>query len=311
MRIFITGATGVIGRAALPHLVQAGHSVTAVHRSADGKHFLEHHGARAAVVDLFDPAAVNEAVADADAVIHLATAIPPMAKMTRTRHWAVNDRLRTDATRNLVDGSIAASVGSLIVESITFNYVDGGSDWIDEDHPVDPPFRATASALIAESEVARFAATGRRGVALRMSQLYGPGRASDELLDRLRDRKVPLVGTGGNYVSNLHADDAGTAVAAALAVDSGCYNVSDDEPLTTADRLAVQVESIGAPAPRRVPVRLARILVGPATNLLTVSQRVLNRRFVEAAGWKPRYPSIRDGWPTATGGGDPVERFRP
>ena len=56
--------------------------------------------------------------------------------------------------------------------------------------------------------------------------------------------------------------------------------------------------AVGAPPPRRLPGWLARMLHGGTTGLLTVSQRVSNRRFRQAAGWEPRYPSVEAGWPT-------------
>jgi nucleoside-diphosphate-sugar epimerase len=184
------------------------------------------------------------------------------------------------------------------VESVSFNYVDRGDHWITEDDEVQPVFRPTASALVAEEHVARFAARGGAGISLRFAQLYGPGRASSELVEALRVRKVPLVGAGDNYVSSIHAEDAGTAVVGALHAPSGRFNVADDHPLRARERLALQVASVGAPSPRHLPAPVARLLVGKAVHQLTVSQRILNRRFRDATGWVPRYPSLREGWPT-------------
>jgi len=87
-------------------------------------------------------------------------------------------------------------------------------------------------------------------------------------------------------------------VVAALAAPSGVYNVADDHPMRARDRVEFQADAVGAPAPRHVSAGLARLLVGKAVHQLTVSQRVLNRRFRETTGWAPAYPSIPDGWPT-------------
>lgn len=310
MRIIVTGATGAIGRATIPRLVAAGHDVVGLHHHDDGAAWLRRHGAEPVQVDLFDPTEVGDVLRGADAAIHLATSIPPLAKMAKARHWVMNDRLRSDGTRILADAAERVGVGQLIVESITFNYVDRGDHWISEDDAVAPVFQPTASALVAEERVSRFAAAGGIGVSLRFAQLYGPGRASADLVQALRARKVPLIGSGTNYVSSIHTDDAGAAVVAALAAPSGVYNVADDQPMRARDRLELQVETIGAAAPRKVSAGVAKLLVGKAVHQVTVSQRVLNRRFRDATGWSPAYPSVRDGWPTVLQPGSSEQSVR-
>lgn len=282
MKILFTGATGVLGSAAIPHLIEAGHEVVGVGRTD---------------LDLFDRAAVGEAVAGCDAVFHFATAMPAHDQMTDREAWRPNDRLRDEATANLVDAAIEQGVSTFVQESVAFVYADGGAGWLDEDAPLDPPFGAIDSALVAESHVARFTAQGGRGIVLRLGRLYGPGRVSAPYLAAVAARKLPLIGRGDNYVSHLHIGDAGAAVAAALDAPAGIYNVVEDEPVTAAEEMDVLVEALGVRAPRRVPAWLARRLVGTATGLMTVSHRVSNRRFREAAGWSPEYSSVSEGWP--------------
>jgi nucleoside-diphosphate-sugar epimerase len=298
MRIIVTGASGVIGRSSLPGLLAGGHDVVGFHHGDAGAEQLRQAGVEPRRVDLLDAAAVRRELRGADAVIHLATAIPPLAKVTKAHHWALNDRLRSEATRLLVEAAEWAGVRRVVAESVSFNYVDRGGHWITEDDEVEPVFRPTSSALVSEENVARFAADGAIGVSLRFAQLYGPGRASHELVEAVRARKVPMVGAGDNYVSSIHVEDAGAAVVAALRAPSGRFNVADDQPLRARERLALQVASVGAPPPRHVPAPIARLLVGKAVHQLTVSQRILNRRFRDATGWVPRYPSLREGWPT-------------
>jgi len=79
-RVFVSGATGVIGSRVVPQLIAAGHRVTAVARSPEKRAALERAGASAINVDLFDPIAVRRAVAGHDVVINLATHIPPSSR---------------------------------------------------------------------------------------------------------------------------------------------------------------------------------------------------------------------------------------
>lgn len=206
MRVFVTGGSGVLGQAVLPRLKAAGHAAVAPATGA---------------LDLFDPAAVAEALAaaDAEAIMHLATRIPPEERMGEPEAWAENDRLRAEASVVLVDAAIAGEVGTYVVPTITFVYPPGPAD---EETPIgEQPF-FLESALAAEAEAARFAGAGRTGVVLRLGLLYGPGTGSDE--------PNPMFG------ATLQIDDAGAALLAALELPSGIYNVVDDGGDVAAER---------------------------------------------------------------------------
>ena len=296
MKILFTGATGVLGKASLPLLVADGHDVTGIFRSEEETEWLEGVGARPARVDLFDPAAISQAMSEMDTVIHFATAIPPQRAMKSRSAWNMNDRLRSAATANLVDAALANGVERLIQQSVAFVYADGGDLWLDESAPVDPVWDVLDSALTAESHVERFRATGGTGVTLRLTRLYGPGKASGDYIASVRNREMPIIGKGDNYVSSIHVDDAATALARAVTAPDGTYNVTDDMPMRSSDNLRALADALGAPTPRRVPRWLAGIAVGKAAALLTVSHRVSNQAFRSATGWAPAFPSAAEGW---------------
>ena len=102
MRVFVAGATGVLGRAAVPLLREAGHEVTGTARTPEKEYLLRALGANPVSVDLFDASAVHAAVAGHDAVVHAATKIPPIMRMRSAGRWKENNRLRTEATKHLV-----------------------------------------------------------------------------------------------------------------------------------------------------------------------------------------------------------------
>lgn len=296
MRVFVTGGTGAIGRYAVAALVAAGHEVTALARSEAKAGALKRQGARPVQASLFDAGKLTEHFTGHDAVANLATALPATADFPKISAWAENIRIRTEGSAAVVDAALAAGVPRLLQESVVMIYRDGGSEWIDEDWPTDD-FPMARSNLAAEASAQRFSAAGKTGVVMRFGWFYGPGaKHSEEFFDLARRRGVSLMmGSAQTYLSSIHVADAGCAVEAALRANAGIYNVVDDEPLTKrayADALAA-----GAGRKRfvRAPGRLALLLGNGATSL-TRSLRVSNARFKRATGWKPAYPSAREGF---------------
>ena len=297
MKIFVAGATGVLGRPTVQALVTAGHEVRGAARGEDKAALLRSLGADPLTVDLFGPASVREALSGCEAVVNLATKIPPLMQMRRKSAWAENDRLRSDASRVLADAAKEAGAGVYVQESITFIYADGGDAWLTEDSPLDVSWISLQSMLNAERVTREFAGEGRRGVNLRFGAFYAPYAQSTLDTVRLARRRLfPVPGRGGTYFSSIHVDDAAAAVLAALSLESGEYNVVDDEPLTQRQYADAATEALGAARARGIPVWLFKLLGGPPTSYILRSQRVSNARFKGATGWSPAYPSAREGW---------------
>lgn len=295
MKVFVTGGTGAIGSHAVPALVRAGHEVTALARTPAKATLLSNQGAAPIRVSIFDRSALAKAFIGHDAVVNLASAIPPTSKFLQAKAWAGNERVRTEGSAAIVDAAIAAGVSRLVQESVSMLYRGRGDAWIDEDCPTDN-FPMAHANHAAEASANRFSAAGGVGVVLRFGWFYGPGAThSEEFLALARRRICVMMGPPNGYVSSIHVADGGAAVAAALTVPTGTYNIVDDEPLTKrayADALAA---AVGKSAWLRAPGRLA-LLLGDRSTSLTRSVRVSNARFRKASGWVPMYPTAREGW---------------
>jgi nucleoside-diphosphate-sugar epimerase len=297
VNVVVAGASGALGRAALPALRAAGHSVTGITTRRPAIRVIEALGATAVVADIEDETQLARLARGADAIVHLATRIPPIALMRDRRAWAENDRLRTVGARRLVDAALSAGVGLFVLESVTFLYPDRGDTWIDESVPIGDVPSFARSAVEAEREATGFIAAGGRAVVLRFGSLYGPDAPSSrETAELVRRRRFPVVGSGRAYYSSLHTLDAGKAIAAALVVASGVYNVSDDEPLRLGEYASLLAGLFDAPTPLRLPIWATRVLAGEPVRLLSESRRIANARFRGASGWAPTYPSAREGW---------------
>jgi nucleoside-diphosphate-sugar epimerase len=295
MKVFVIGATGAIGGHAVPALVRAAHTVTALARTPEKATQLSKQGASPMTVSIFDRTALTKAFAGHDAVVNLATAIPPTTKFMQTKAWTKNDRVRKQGSAAIIDAAIAAGIERVVQESVSMIYPDRADGWIDEHCPPDT-FPMAQANLAAEANANRFSSAGGTGVVLRFGWFYGPGAThSEEFFALARRHIVIMMGPPKSYVSSIHVADAGAAVVAALAVAAGTYNVVDDEPVTKRSYADALAAAAGKTAWLRVPGRAA-LLLGNRSTSLTRSLRVSNARFREASGWRPMYPSVREGW---------------
>src|SRR5688572_14849381 len=180
MRVFVAGATGVIGRSLVPQLRAAGHEVVGMTRSPERAGELTAQGAEAVICDAFDAAGVERAVADAEpeVVINELTDIPRALNPRKfEEQFATNDRLRRDGTRNLVRAAEAVGARRLISQSIAFAYAPADSlrsedDGLYEDAPA--PWGTSVAAVRALEEQTLGSETVE-GVVLRYGYFYGPG----------------------------------------------------------------------------------------------------------------------------------------
>jgi nucleoside-diphosphate-sugar epimerase len=293
MKVFIAGATGVLGRRVIDVLVSRGIEVTGVAREPSKHSALAARGARPIALDLFDAPAVRAAVAGHDVVCNLATAIPLGARAGDPGAWEDNDRIRREGSRNLVDAALERGASRYVQESVVFLYADGADRLLDESSEI-APSGITSAALVAESEAARFAEHGGTAVALRFGQFYGfdSGHTVAAIEAALAGRPVEI-GPGSAFRSSVTTDDAASAVVAALHAGSGVYNVVDDRPLRRAEYVDAACHALGVPPPT---VRSASVDQPGALSVMVRSLRVSNRRFEEATGWQPRSPSAWEGW---------------
>jgi nucleoside-diphosphate-sugar epimerase len=301
MRIFLTGATGVIGRRVIPLLTAAGHRVTGIARTPAKRQRLERAGAVAADVNLFDADSVRRALAGYDAVINLATHMPSSSwQVFLPGAWKENDRLRRDASANLVDAAIACGVTKFIQESFAPTYPDCGERWIDEGTPL-RPVRYNRTVLDAEKAAGRFNAAGRVGVVLRFALFYGPdGPFTRQLIDGVRRGFAPYPGAPQSFTSSVSHDDAASAVVAALRVGAGVYNVVDDEPLRRREFFDSLASALGVKPPA-IPPRWVAFLAGSLGEMMARSLRISNRKLRAESVWSPKYPSAREGWRAVVG----------
>jgi 2-alkyl-3-oxoalkanoate reductase len=295
MRIFVAGATGVIGRRLIPLLVGAGSEVTAVARSRAKGDQLTKQGATPVTLDLFDAQAVKEAVAGHHTVINVATHIPSGLRGLIPGAFAENIRIRRVASKNLANAAISARAQRFVQESYAHAYPDLGDEWIDEEVPIMPGTRLE-SVSEAESSAGTFTRSGGAGVVLRFSNLYSADSPTTlDIVSAIKKGFAPVFGGAGAFMSSIWADDAAAAVFASLRVPAGVYNVTDNVPMRRREVFDLLAKMLGIKAPRIPPLWVTKIS-GSLGDTLGRSHRLSNARFRQASGWVPRVPSVKEGW---------------
>ena len=297
MRVFIAGASGVLGRRLVRQFVARGHSVIGQVRSPKAEIAVREAGGEPREADLFDAESLARAADGCDTVIHAATAIPVKQKTTPA-DWAMNDRIRRKGTRCLTEAAAKISAKTYLQQSITWVARPKDDSPFDEDSP-DVPTPSIQSAIDAEA-IAREAgsAEGFTVSILRGGFFYDCESAHTRMIaDGLRKRQMPIIGGGEAIWAIIHSDDAASAyVTVAEKPRSGVWHITDNEPVPVRTYLREFAARLGAPAPRRVPVWLARWLAGEqAVEYFTRSTRTTNARFRSEFGWTPRYPTFREG----------------
>jgi nucleoside-diphosphate-sugar epimerase len=309
MRIFLAGASGALGKRLVPMLVTSGHVVVGTTRSAEKAEDLRAQGAVPVVLDVLDAEAVGRAVseADPDVIVHQATALSDLGNNLRKfdDQFEQTNRLRTVGTDNLLAAARATDAEKFVAQSFAgWPYAKVGSMVKDEDAPLDasPPANAVRTlTAIRHLEERVVGAHGFEGIVLRYGGFYGPGTTlaeGGESVEPIRERGFPIVGSGAGLWSFIHIDDAAGATLAAIERGPrGVYNIVDDEPAPATEWLPYLADLLGAKPPRHVPEWLGRLVAGElVVSMMTDARGASNAKAKRELGWRPIYPSWREGF---------------
>ncbi|MCX6499948.1 MAG: NAD-dependent epimerase/dehydratase family protein [Arthrobacter sp.] len=257
MRVLVTGASGLLGRAVARQLVGQGHDVTTFQRRPSGVD-----GALDVTGSVTDDDAVSRAVAGVQGVIHLA------AKVSFTGSAAAFDEVNVDGTRRLLGAAREAGVRDLVFVSSPSVANSGAAIAGLGAEPADP-LRAHGdySRTKAEAELLALAADSPefRVAAVRPHIVWGPGDTQlvERVLERAGRGRLPLLDAGAALIDTTYIDNAASAIAAALHrmehIRGRALVISNGEPRPVGELLAGICAAGGVPAPSwRVPGRLAR-----------------------------------------------------
>jgi len=315
MKVFVAGATGVVGRELVPMLVEGGHEVAGMTSRPEKAVVLRGWGAIPVVADALDAESVGVAISefDPDAIVHQLTGLSGGINPRRQeRDMAPTNRLRTEATDHLLSAGRALGVRRFVAQSFAVGtFARTGGAVKSEDDPLDPdppgPMLTSLEA-IRYLEDAVVGAEWTEGIVLRYGAFYGPGTGlaidpPGEQTEMIRKRRFPMVGDGGGMWSFTHVEDAAGATVAALEHGRrGVYNIVDDEPAPVSEWLPALATALGGKPPRRVPRWVGRLAAGEGVAVvMTEGRGASNEKAKRDLDWQPRHPSWRQAFENGLG----------
>jgi len=303
MKIFISGATGVLGRRVVRRLVDRDHTVIGLSRSDSNRDWLRKNGAEARSGDLFDLESISDLTSDCEGILHLATAIPTKARTT-TADWKMNDLIRREGTRNLVEAAKLHKCRLYVQQSLTLIYGEQNGNWVDEQMPIPDKQPSILESAVDMEGIVQEAITEHDlpAIILRFGSFYSHDSAQTrDMLQLVQKGFFPIVGDGSYYWNLIHVDDAAGAVVKAVEnYEAGLgqtFNVCDDGPVQYRELLRFIADRPGARKPMRIPRFLARWMLGShVVDSIFSSFRCRNQKIKEGLDWTPQFQTYREGY---------------
>jgi nucleoside-diphosphate-sugar epimerase len=293
VKVFLTGASGVMGRSSIAALHHAGHDVVGLARTRETAELISAAGARPVLGDIYDRSALVAGMHGCDAVANLATKVPLGKGALLPGSLKAIDRIRLYGSRIVAEAARQAGVERLVQQSLSFIYADHGDDWIDEHSPVDVT-RATEPVVVAEENIKAFDADGGTSVSLRFGLITGDDPNTAWLFRRASAGRSIGLGEEESWMHVIHPDDVGTAVVHALTAPGGIYNVGA-EPVQRRDYVDTIAVAAGRTAGHFLPPWVLRI-GADKLEILIRSQRVSSQLFSDRTGWHPLYTKLTPDW---------------
>ncbi len=298
MRVFVTGATGFVGKAIVKALLERKHEVLGLVRDAKKAHSLEQLGVTLVVGDMLEPATYEGVVPTVDGVIHAAQ-YPIQGRFTKQK---IQQMEQADVlmTQTLSQACLQHDK-KFVYTSSTLTYGNHADKWITEQDALDAPPIAKAHERLVKELLALHREQNLHVNVIAPGWVYGPGGLfKQSFYDTQKKGQLNIFGAGKQYWSPVHVDDL--ALGYALAFESEAYgevyNITDDQPLPQREIVNLFTDALGVKRVGSMPLWILKfILGGPLVDSLAISFRIKNEKAKQALGWQPRYSSFKEGIP--------------
>ncbi|MCC6905825.1 MAG: NAD(P)-dependent oxidoreductase [Anaerolineae bacterium] len=297
MRVFISGATSVLGQSIVRDFMRAGHQVIGLARTEASRSLLHALKATAYYGYGRDIDRLADALATVDAIVHAASTLPSTESPVEDE-WMFSEEIVSGLLHNLISAAVQSGCKKVVLMSSYAIYGDHGAGWVTERTTLAP---VSGMDAYLEAEHALQEATTERhisGVILRAGMLYAPTLPQTQALFTALREGLAGLGPGADaYWPLLHVVDAAQAARLALEGDfeGQAFNICDDEPVTQAGLYQVLEQWLGRPPGKSGTEDLLRFIISGSHTALRPSVRMSNQRAREQLGFQPRYPTFQEG----------------
>jgi nucleoside-diphosphate-sugar epimerase len=295
MRTLVIGGTGFLGSHLVPRLQSQGHQVSVLTRSAQKLRRLETQGVIGIVGDIRDLNSFATRPPSFDLIFNVA--MTPV-KPGRISHRTFK-RLRRQTTLYIANAlDLARTYKCPLILTLGTNFHSDTGRVFTESDPIQrfglPKIGELTDPLIEEA-----LRTGSPPcIVMLPGQIYGPGGLFQIMYRWMEKGRYRIVGKGDNHIPRIHVEDAADAYA--LAVEKlplgEKFILADDTPCTVREFTEYMAGCMGVPIPKTVPrFIISKVLGKLLVETITMNCLVSNAKAKERLGWKPAYPSYREG----------------
>jgi nucleoside-diphosphate-sugar epimerase len=281
MRALVIGC-GYVGEPLAKRLVELGHEVWGVRRTAEAAEKLAAHGIKPFAADISQPGALDGLPGAFDWVVNLVSSDKGGPEEYR--------QVYLNGNRNILDWIRARPVKKFVYTSSTSVYAQNDGSAVKESSPAEPQTE-TSQILVQAEKLLIEAAPAIPSVVLRVAGIYGPERG--HLFKQYLRNEAKIPGTGARIINMIYRDDLVEAIVAALKNGRAgeIYNVVDDEPVSLLHFYRWLSETLG----KWMPPFVAEEDAGERKRAVT-SKKVQNRRMKIELGVQLKYPTFRQGY---------------
>jgi nucleoside-diphosphate-sugar epimerase len=295
-RIFITGATGVLGKRVVAELSSKGYDLTILVRSKSESSLFDSTNIKVVEGNIFDLNQMEELTQGANAIFHLATRIPQKS-MPSKKDWVENDRLRIDATKILLTCCERNGISRFMLPSVAFLYGDQQGKTINSQTPLPTKINGLMQSAFDMEKILMTAKSKNIDYCIIR---YGVYYSADsyhtvQMLSDVQKGKMPIIGDGGFFMNIIHVDDAASAMVYAFenfeTFKNKILNASDFHPITYKELVGAIQRTVNGKNPFRLPKWIAKILLGKDRyEYITASYKI--ERDNEWKNWKIKHPDF-------------------
>jgi nucleoside-diphosphate-sugar epimerase len=300
MRVFVIGGTGFLGTFLIPKLIESGHEVTVLTRTKEKVSSLESSDVNGIVGDLLQPESLLAKIPHQDAVISIAMPEVRPRRISRKRIRRLQEQTKVFFSTSI---AIAEKCRCPLIATLGTSFTTRGEETADESWPIER-FGIASVGEYVDPLLSELTARGSPPlIQILPGQIYGPGGLFRNLMyEWMREGKYRIVGSGDNYIPRIHVADCAEAYVKALEkMPIGeRFIIADDKPCTMREFADFMADCMKVSRPKSVPKFVIRIALGKLMyETVTMNCRVSNAKAKKHLEWKLKYPTYREGLPSA------------